>query len=361
MGLLAAIDNAKRVVGRNVSDLYNDPSAYAEKIVGHLRNQNAGVTPSINDEQLDLRPKTMEERVSDATESVDPGHGLGGGMLGTFIGPNSPLWDANRAAAAEMRLAGREAPESVWKALRTGRLPEGPMTQEISDAGTKVDLAKLNAYPAGTYHTAPDVVKGPVMGVHPDFQNYLIQMNPHMQDARGLHWASKQLIELNPNMIPDSDTAASVILHELGGHGAQARMGFHGGGQAKYERIGFEHLDPDQEAIINMLKQHSPETPTKSYPYDIIRELLTADQGRGHIPPLVRGDSLNLMNSLSARQRVMNEEAFKDYRDIYGEAMARLIQGRRNLSRSQISEQYPFDPDYFKQVTGSAINELRKP
>jgi hypothetical protein len=235
------------------------------------------------------------------------------------------------------------------------------MTQEISDAGTKVDLAKLNSTPALTYHAAPDVIKGPVMGVHPDFQNYLIQMNPNMGDTRGKHWTTKKLIELNPNHVADPDTAASVVLHELGGHATQARMGYHGGGQAKYDRIGFEHLDPKQEAIIDMLKQHSPETPTKSHPYDIIRELLIADQGRGHIPPLVKGDSLHLMNSLSARQQVMNDEAFKNYRDIYGEAMARLIQGRRNLSRSQISEQYPFNPDYFKQVTGSAINELRKP
>ncbi len=216
-------------------------------------------------------------------------------VAGTFLGKNSPLWDPNRAAAAELRLAGGEAPESVWRALRTGRLPEGQMTQEISDAGTKVDLAKLNSTPALTYHAAPDVIKGPVMGVHPDFQNYLIQMNPNMKGVGGRHWATKKLIELNPKMVTDPDTATSVILHELGGHATQNRMGYHGGGVPKFG----VNIDPKQ--------------------------------------------------------------AFKNYRDIYGEAMARLIQGRHNLSRSQISEQYPFDPDYFKQVTGSAINELRRP
>lgn len=93
--LLAGIDSAKRTVGRNVQDLYTDPAAYAEKVVGHLRNQNAGVAPVVSGEELTNRPLTMEERVAQTTDALDPGHGMVGSiknvaLLRELLGPDSP-------------------------------------------------------------------------------------------------------------------------------------------------------------------------------------------------------------------------------------------------------------------------------
>ena len=68
--LLARIDSMKRTVGRNVSDMATDPSLYAEKIVGALRNRNAGVAPVIAGGELANRPLTMDERVSDAIDNL---------------------------------------------------------------------------------------------------------------------------------------------------------------------------------------------------------------------------------------------------------------------------------------------------
>lgn len=82
--LLAAVDNIKRVGARNISDLTSDPMAYAEKIVGHLRNQNAGVVPVAAGGELTNRPMTDEERVEQAMGSVDPGGKLGGGVIGSI-------------------------------------------------------------------------------------------------------------------------------------------------------------------------------------------------------------------------------------------------------------------------------------
>lgn len=75
--VLAAVDNAKRVAGRNISDLVSDPRAYGEKIVGALRNQNAGVSPTIANGELTNRPLTMEERVENTAGQLDFGGGLG--------------------------------------------------------------------------------------------------------------------------------------------------------------------------------------------------------------------------------------------------------------------------------------------
>jgi len=92
--LLAGIDSAKRTVGRNISDLYADPTAYAEKVVGHLRNQNAGVAPVAAGGELTNRPLTMEERVTQTTDALDPGHGVVGSirnvdLLRQLLGPES--------------------------------------------------------------------------------------------------------------------------------------------------------------------------------------------------------------------------------------------------------------------------------
>lgn len=68
--LLARIDSARRTVGRNVSDMATNPSLYAEKVVGALRNQNAGVAPVIAGGELANRPLTTDERVSDAIDNL---------------------------------------------------------------------------------------------------------------------------------------------------------------------------------------------------------------------------------------------------------------------------------------------------
>jgi len=93
--MLSVLDNARRTAGRNVSDLTSDPKAYAEKIVGHLRNQNAGVTPVVAGGELTNRPMTDEERVQQVAGSVDPGGGIVGSirnvkLLGDLLGPDSP-------------------------------------------------------------------------------------------------------------------------------------------------------------------------------------------------------------------------------------------------------------------------------
>jgi hypothetical protein len=74
---LAQVDNIRRTTGRNMSDLASDPAAYAEKIVGNLRNSNANVVPTAAGGELTNRPMTMEERVDNAIGNVDPGHGAG--------------------------------------------------------------------------------------------------------------------------------------------------------------------------------------------------------------------------------------------------------------------------------------------
>lgn len=75
--VLSVLDSARRTAGRNISDLVSDPKMYAEKIVGNLRNQNAGVAPVAAGGELTNRPLTMEERVDQTLSNLDFGGGMG--------------------------------------------------------------------------------------------------------------------------------------------------------------------------------------------------------------------------------------------------------------------------------------------
>jgi hypothetical protein len=43
--ILASLDAARRTARRNIGDMVNDPRGYADKMLGHMQNQNAGVAP----------------------------------------------------------------------------------------------------------------------------------------------------------------------------------------------------------------------------------------------------------------------------------------------------------------------------
>jgi hypothetical protein len=91
MGLLQELDNARRVAGRNLQDLFSDPSAYAERLTDRLRNMNAGVTPIATPMELTKRPQTLEERVEDWSGRLDPGSGMMG-----VIKPRGGNWLTGR-------------------------------------------------------------------------------------------------------------------------------------------------------------------------------------------------------------------------------------------------------------------------
>jgi hypothetical protein len=101
--VLASIDNAKRVAGRNAQDLISSPSAYADKIVGHLRNSNANVVPTVADGELTNRPMTQDEITK---KYVDASMDTLSGGLGV-IKPKGGNW-----------LSGKYGPEAQLKALK---------------------------------------------------------------------------------------------------------------------------------------------------------------------------------------------------------------------------------------------------
>jgi hypothetical protein len=104
--ILAALDAAKRTTRRNLSDLYNDPRGYAEKIVGHLQNQNAGVAPVVSRGELSRRPMTLSEIADQRIGQADFGAGLG---MVKPVGASTMLLGGGKGASR----TGGSLPESV--------------------------------------------------------------------------------------------------------------------------------------------------------------------------------------------------------------------------------------------------------
>lgn len=139
MGLLQELDNARRVAGRNLQDLFSDPSAYAERLTDRLRNMNAGVTPIATPTELTNRPQTLEERVEDWSGRLDPGSGMmgvikprGGNWLSSRFGPEAQL--------KALKKYSENAPEDIAKREANLATPVGQvapngilMTQELQD------------------------------------------------------------------------------------------------------------------------------------------------------------------------------------------------------------------------------------
>lgn len=178
--VLAGLDAAKRTVGRNVSDLIADPALYAEKVIGHLRNQNAGVSPTIANGELTNRALSPSERAEQTMGQLDFGGGLGvikpkggnwlsGEVEGLVRGlrkqaePHPNVNEQGFTVAAgygRPRSAGALAAarqEPVWarnQALNSWI--EGPLTKYIKrDMGSPTDPIRKLA-DQGILHVAPE-------------------------------------------------------------------------------------------------------------------------------------------------------------------------------------------------------------
>ena len=115
--VLAAVDNAKRVAGRNISDMVSSPAAYAERMTDALRNSNRNVVPTAAQGELTNRPMTRDEinqKFVDASADTLSG-GLG------VIKPKGGNW-----------LSGKYGPEAQLKALKHQNIEPGTAAQSIA-------------------------------------------------------------------------------------------------------------------------------------------------------------------------------------------------------------------------------------
>lgn len=261
--------------------------------------------------------------------------GLGAEMLqgmsqGTrrqiFVGENSNTWNkANAAKAIELEKAG-VAPEDIWSATGTFRGPEGKLRQEISDTGSKLTLGqgKPDAYGAIEAKTFEGAIN------HPRLQ----QAYPELNEVKFQHWPSEEFqgatFDPTDNVVTMGQKAMEpergVALHELQ-HAIQRKEGFAKGGSPStvlndwYEGVNSE---------LSSLSKQMDALPEFERKFDKSKQAQYA---------VLRKNYDDLMN----KKLYDPPDQEKMYRNLAGEAEARAVQNRMNMSDVQRRVIYPYE------------------
>lgn len=282
---------------------------------------------------------------------------------GVFGGINAKTADKAKLAQAEQMLSKGVDPAQVWKETGWGRGPDGKWRFEISDKYDFADAPDGDIVEVGANMLTGDYgFAGPIgSGAMPSGTVRQIMRHDDLFNAypdtaairlskfdelggeygpSGIKLNGGKLVAMqNPQSVQDIENVKSPLLHELQ-HAIQQREGFARGGS------------PEQfatEAYDTLVKRSSQAQDA----------YLRAKQAGGIDPEtgLSQSTLLNNIDGLSAKIQAW-KDPHQQYLSLGGEAEARLVQARMNLTPEERAAQFPFNPDYFKQQAGVGIDDL---
>jgi hypothetical protein len=256
-----------------------------------------------------------------------------------FIGPQAKTWNAENAAkAAQMEKAGA-TPQDIWTSTGTFRGPDGKLRQEISDAnsmpgqrfyswGEGKDLEQGNST---LVRRQKALLHPELSAAYPDTKNIGVSLR-----------AGRQGGFYNPSMdnigvpISSGNQAAdrSIMLHELQ-HAIQKREGFAEGGDPQsmilvLEKIADQKRQQAQE-MFRMSSANDPLDPTKI------------------VKPGARKKGLQLekeareLDSKALAAYHSEQAKFDLYQRLAGEAEARAVQSRMNMTPQERMATFPYE------------------
>ena len=281
-------------------------------------------------------PGIMERGGLPAQLAMDLGQGT---RRQIFVGEKSKTWNAaNAAKAVEMEKAGI-APEEIWMATQTFRGPEGKLRQEISDTGS-IPGQKLYSWGEGkdleqgsstVVRRQKALLHPRLSAAYPDTKNIAVSLRPGRQG--GFYSSSMDNIGAP---ISGGNNAAdrSVMLHELQ-HAIQEREGFAEGGSPDtmilaLEKIAEQKRQQAQE-MFRMSSANDPLDPTKI------------------VKPGARKKGLQLekeareLDSKALAAYHSEQAKFDLYQRLAGEAEARAVQNRMNMTDTQRRVIFPYE------------------
>ena len=254
-------------------------------------------------------------------------------VAGTFIGPNSKLWNQAEAFKAAKMLKEGVDPKEVWKLTGTGRGLDNQFRQEISDLPMKFNepeidkfrrmrnanevndrsKSRMNLYDLATHD--------PLRKAYPDSPETLIfrgmsnigggSTNTHPWDTITLN------VEPVNHYLPKKDSISDMrdtLLHELQ-HNVQAEEGFAKGGNPQM----FKEIKPTkiEQKELKKLKAEYEKLPAGS------------------------PERINAVSNYFDYERKFSSEG--QYANLAGEVEARTTSRRANLDEAARKELYPFE------------------
>jgi hypothetical protein len=318
-------------------------------------------------------PNYYPEAMQEFTQNYSPN------FMGTFIGAGSKLFDPKKAFQAAKMLKQEIPASEVWAKTGTGKGLENEFRQEISDANAilkqmpakpiemnwetffnkaekekygnrKPSIGTMTSKELGKYQdfrreqqdifnqatnkTAKDIIDHPeLFEAYPHLADIKVQSMPANSGFRGDLTNNGSLIRLNETLTPDE--ARSVMLHELQ-HSIQ--------GKESWARGGTSGEFPTAETIENA-----------KYIQDLI------DSGKSFTEAgKMFQEQFGKRAGMEAMGLASNKKAYKispnqyeNYRNLAGEAEARLTQAREKLTPEERLKANPFEQ---REGTGLDIN-----
>lgn len=251
----------------------------------------------------------------------------------SIIGPESKIWDKEMAFTAGKLEAKGATPDEILEKTGMVRGLDNQWRSEISDLPAKMKQGEtfgeihrrgsLNGIWAKDKTTVKDVLEHPqLFEAYPHLGD--VEIRPHGVDipARGSYNQNKNLITLREDLIPQE--AKSVILHELT-HGVQGEEGLNRGASAAQLTRFYEEK---QKALLPKIAELS----------DQMREANMAGDMDKYRQIMAERDAL------SREYTSINPEemGYEDYFKHAGEAEARMVQRRMDLSPEELRKNYPY-------------------
>lgn len=362
--LYALIDQLRRNVSKNAQS----PMATLEQGVYGLRDQ------------------FRQEPVNTVLGSAN----IGGGLLGTFVGPKSKVW--NKVAADKFSALERKGVSNKDAYFETGtfRAPDGRLRQEIDDSQSRskvklsgFDMKDLKArnndewigpdqfamkYPnspeAENYRLVNTMRQGKLNDDTPTLDaafahDLLFQAYPNLNRTKvaiddkmpigDAGYADKQNALIMSPM--DESNMRSAMLHE-GQHVIQSIEGFSPGGTTDRVRELLNTLiskeQKDANRYYNMAYRNDPLAPVELLKPSMRRKSLASEQ-----------EAQKLRNWAGRIDEFGDGMVYDAYRSLAGEAEARATQARMNMTPEQRRASFPLD-SYDVPLNQLIIQGLRK-
>jgi hypothetical protein len=245
-------------------------------------------------------------------------------LAGIFMGPKSKTWDALSAQKAKMLADIGTDPRTIWQQTGTWKGPDGKWRQEISDQTAKLTLGrgKPDEYGAIEAKTFEGALKHQQLKrAYPELNNVTFQHWPN-ESYQGANFdPSEMIVTMGQKAM---EPQRGVALHELQ-HVIQRNEGFAQGGSPT------NVLDEWYSNINNQLRDLSRKM-------DALPEFERRfDKEKQNQYDVFRSQYDDLMS-----QKLYNPPNAEDaYRRLAGEAEARAVQQRMNLTPEQRRSTFP--------------------
>lgn len=279
-----------------------------------------------------------------------------------FIGPFSKSFDKDAAITAFQLEKKGVSPQEIWQKTGTVRGPDGQWRQEISDMASSIkgdnpfEDVIMGAYQRGAADTGNQLYKttvedvfmhNPLKEAYPEIMGIETQMmrkgaNTNVRGSLLEDALSKeQILQVRKDLNPQE--ARSTMLHELQ-HAVQESEGFAAGGNKETMQ---ELIDAakNRQAVIESSDEFKEANKLNNELWDKfftqnanIEDLKIAEQELKNKYPILQ-EQMDAARTV----RLLGDDPYNAYSRLMGEAEARLVQTRQNLSKAERKEFFPFE------------------